>query len=98
MRYDLKIEIKDTKFFLDFLKRAYKDGVLLDSKQKITFDKDSFVFPLCKGLTNLTARLYNEEIVDGTARFIISENEDNIEMYPCSLYCEFENNKYSFSV
>ena len=98
MKYELRLEFKDTKFFIDFIKKSYKDGVLVDRNQKIVFDKNDPSFSLCKGLTNLSARLYNEDIIDGTLRFIICEEQDNVSLYPCSLYCDYENNKYSFSI
>ena len=97
MKYELKIEIKDIKLFLELIKKSYKNGVLCDKTQKLSFDKESPIFSLCKGLTNLPARLYNDEIIDGTSRFIIIEEQDFVDFYPCSIYCEFENNKYTFS-
>lgn len=97
MKYELRIEIKDVNLFLDLIKKSYKNGILVDKLQKLSFDKDSSTYTLCKGLTNLTARLYNETIIDGTAKFIISEEDEVVNMYPCSIYCEYENNKYIFS-
>jgi hypothetical protein len=97
MKYELRIEIKDTGRFLDLIKKSYKNGFLADKNQKLIYDNQSHIFHLCKGLTNLTARLYNEEIIEGTIKFLISEEQNCVYLYPCSLYCEFENNRYIFS-
>ncbi len=79
------------------IKKSYQNGLLVDKTQKLVFDTNSQIYHLCKGLTNLTVRLYNDEIIDGTSRFIISEEQDCINLSPCSLYVEYENNKYIFS-
>ena len=97
MKYELKIEFKDTKLFIDYIKKAYKNGTLNDRKQKFTFDSSTDIFNLCKGLNNIAVRLYNEEVIDGTLRCIVVEKEKEVSFFPCSLYCEHENNKYSFS-
>ncbi len=98
MKYELKIEFKDTKVLLDLIKKSYKNGVLFDKTQKIILEKNTHNYLLCKGLDNLAARLSNEEIIDGSLRFIITETRDTISLYPCSIYCDYENNKYVFSV
>ncbi len=97
MKYELKIEIKETKPLVNLIKKSYKDGVLSDKTQKLTYDKNSAMYNLCKGLSNLFIRLYNDKIMDGSIKFIINEEEENIGLYPCSLYCEYENKKYNFS-
>ena len=98
MKYELRIEFKDTKLFIDYIKKTYKNGILNDRSQKITFNKETDIFKLCKGLNSIAVRLYNEEIIDGALRCILIEKEDEISFFPCSLYCEQENNKYSFSI
>jgi hypothetical protein len=98
MKYELKIDFKDTKLFLDYIKSCYNGGVLVDKTKKLIFDNTTTVFPLCKGLTNLCARLYNDEIIDGSLRFIINEENDLVSLTPCSIYYEIDNNKYSFSI
>ena len=98
MKYELKIELKDLELFSQFINSAYKNGTLYDKTKKLTFDKGSNTHTLCKGLSNLAVRLYNEEIIDGTIRLIVSETEEGVDLYPCSLYYEVENNKYSFSI
>lgn len=98
MKHELKIEFKDTKVLLDFIKSSYNNGYLTDKSKKLIFEKNSTTYNLCKGLTNLPVRLWNDEIIDGTIRFIIEEEEEVISLYPCSICYEEDNNKYSFII
>ena len=98
MKHEIKIEFKDTKLLLDFIKSTYTNGYLSDRTKKMDFDKDTNIFFLCKGLSNHTVRLWNEEIIDGTLRLIIQENKDTISLYPCSIHYEMDNEKYSFLI
>ena len=56
MKYELKIEFKDTKLFIDYIKKAYKNGILSDRKQKFTFDNTTSTYDLCKGLPHFRPR------------------------------------------
>ena len=101
MKHEIKIEFKDTKFLLDFIKSAYNNGILSDRSKKLDFDKDTNIYDLCKGLYNHTVRLCNNEIIDGSLRLIIEENKENkdgISLYPCSIFYEMEHEKFSFII
>lgn len=98
MKYEIKIEFKDTNFLSKLIETSYKDGVLIDKTQKITLTEDSPFFNLCKGLSNHTARIWNEELIDGSLRCLIQEEGDVTSLYPCSIKYEMENNKYSFII
>jgi hypothetical protein len=98
MKHELKIEYKDTKALHDFIKSSYENGVLINKNNKLTFDNKSQFYNLCKGLSNHTIRLINDELIEGSLRFSIQEEEDNIVLYPCSIIYEIDNNKYSFLI
>jgi len=98
MKHELRFEFKDTKTLLAFVKSCYDNGVLVDRTKKMTFEKTSHIYSLCKGLSNLSVRIWNDEIIDGTMRFIIDEHSENIDLYPCSIIYEMDNNKYSFII
>jgi hypothetical protein len=98
MKHELKFEFKDTKTLLPFIESCYGNGVLVDKTKKMTFDKTSHFYSLCKGLSNLAVRIWNDEIIDGTMRFIIEEHPENVDLYPCSIIYEMDNNKYSFII
>jgi hypothetical protein len=44
----------------------------------------------------VTVKIINEEVVDGTLRFVIDDTEDVIKLYPISVYCIKEEDRYIF--
>lgn len=98
MKYDIKIEFKDTKLLLEFINSSYNNGYLSDRTKTLDFSKDTQIYSLCKGLSNHIARIWNDEILDGTLRFIIKENNDSVSLCPCSIHYEMDNNKFSFLI
>ena len=98
MKHEIKIEFKDTKLLLEFIKSTYSNGYLSDRTKKLDFDKDTNIFALCKGLSNHTVRLWNEEIIDGSLRLIIQEGKENVSLFPCSICYEMDNTKFSFLI
>ena len=96
MKHELKIEFKETQILKSLLEETYKDGYLFNRDTKIVIEETSPIYILCKGLNNLTVRIWNEEIIDGPWRFIIQENVDIISLHPCSIKYEIDNDKYSF--
>jgi hypothetical protein len=97
MKYELKIEIKDTNLLTDLIKSAYLDGKLNNKELFLSYNEETNIYNLCKGLSNLIARIYNNDIIEGSARFIILEKDNMVKLYPCSIYCDYENKKYIFS-
>lgn len=98
MKHELKIEYKDTKTFSTFIKTCYNEGYLSNKDVKMIFDKSTSIFNLCKGLSNHTIRLTNDEIIEGSMRFSIQEEGDIVALYPCSIFYEMDGNKYSFLI
>ena len=98
MKHELKIEYKDTKTFSAFIKETYDNGILTTKNSKMKFEKNSNIYSICKGLSNHTIRLTNDELIEGSLRFSIQEENDTIYLYPCSIIYEMEGNKYSFLI
>lgn len=98
MKHELRFEFKDTKLLSSFIELCYNDGILTDKNKKMTFDKTSHIYNLCKGLSNLTVRIWNDEILDGTMRLIIDDTINEVSLYPCSIVYVMDNNKYSFLI
>jgi hypothetical protein len=98
MKHEIKIEYKDTKTFSAFIKSCYNNGFLIKKDIKLTFDNKSPFYAICKGLSNHTIRLTNDELIDGSLRLSIQEEQDYISLYPCSIIYEMDNNKYSFLI
>jgi hypothetical protein len=96
MKNELKIDFKETQILKQLLQDSYNEGVISNTNNKIVFEEDTPNYLLCKGLHNLTVRLWNDELIDGPLRCIIQEEESYISLYPCSIHYEIDNNKYSF--
>ena len=41
-------------------------------------------------------KITNEEVIDGAMRFMIDETQGEIRLYPISIYCIKEEDKYIF--
>jgi len=53
-------------------------------------------YTIFKGLNSATAKITNEEVIDGTMRFMIDETSGEIRLYPISIYCIQEEERYIF--
>jgi hypothetical protein len=100
MKYELKIEYRD-KIQLDkVIKESYFEtgtkGKLMGKKSSLKIDKDDPLFIVFKGLNNMTAKILNDEIIDGSVRCVVDETEQEINLYPVNSYCIVEDEKYSF--
>lgn len=103
MKSEIKVEFNNSDVLGDLIKKAYFEngqmGKLLGKKNyiEVTPDLDDVLHTIVKGLHNATIKITNNDIVDGTFRFIIDENENgSIKIYPINIYCVFENSKYCF--
>lgn len=100
MKYELKIEYRD-KIQLDkVIKESYFEagtkGKLLGKKSSLKIDKDDPLFIVFKGLNNMTAKILNDEMIDGSVRCVVDETDQEINLYPVNSYCIVEDEKYSF--
>lgn len=101
MKFELKIEYHDDSVLDNLIKEVYftkeTPGKISNKKNRnIVIDKDDPLYIVFKGLDKLTTKLCNINLIDGSMRFIINEDLDNISLEPCSIYCVIENEKYSF--
>ena len=96
MKNELKIDFKENQILKQLLEDTYNNGVITNTMTKIVFEEDTPNYLLCKGLHNLTVRLWNEDLIDGSLRCIIQEEDSYIYLYPCSIHYEIDNNRYSF--
>jgi hypothetical protein len=68
----------------------------MGKKSSLKIDKDDPLFIVFKGLNNMTAKILNDEIIDGSVRCVVDETEQEINLYPVNSYCIVEDEKYSF--
>ena len=100
MKYELKIEFKDKSQLNQMIEESYfKDGTkgkLVGKKSSIKILKEDPLFIVFKGLNNMTAKILNDELIDGSVRCVVDETSDIINLYTVNPYCILEDEKYSF--
>lgn len=100
MKYELKIEFKDKSQLNQVIEESYFNdgtkGKLVGKKSSIKITKEDPLFIVFKGLNNMTAKILNDELIDGSVRCVVDETSDMINLYPVNPYCILEDEKYSF--
>lgn len=100
MKYELKIEFSDSTQLDDVIKSSYfsqdMSGKLIGKKSSLEIPSSNEHFKMFKGLNNITVKIINHDMIDGSMRCVVNEASDKIELYPCNNYCEIEDGKYSF--
>lgn len=102
MKSELKLEFKNKETLKEVIQKAYfndgQNGALKGNKNSILIsESDDVLHTILKGLDNLTVKLENEELIDGTFRFLVEEKGKEINLVPISLYCiTTEDGRFSF--
>lgn len=100
MKYELKIEFKDKEKLENIIKSSYfednNNGRLKGKKDYLTINENETLFIAFKGLNNITVKLINDDLIDGSMRFVVDEMINCINLYPINNYCIVEDKKYSF--
>jgi len=100
MKYELKIEFKEKDELEKMIQKSYFEdgskGKLIGKKAYIQIKQDDPLFIVFKGLNNITAKLTNEDLIDGSMRCVVDETEEVISLFPINNYCIVEHEKYSF--
>lgn len=100
VKYEVKMELDNSNLLKSLIEKAYFDngnlGKINGNKNFITIDETSKIYNELKELTNSSIKISNQEIIDGTIRFMVTEDGDNIKLEPISIYCVKEDDKYSF--
>jgi len=100
MKSELKVEYINKDALEELIQKAYfkkgQMGKLFGQKNYIQITPDDdFMYTVVNGLNNATIKVTNEELIDGSLRFIIDES-DGVKIYPVSIYCINEDERYSF--
>jgi hypothetical protein len=100
MKYEMKIEFKDESQLKDVIEKSYFEegnlGKLIGKKSFVTIEQEDPLFIAFKGLNNMTVKLFNEKIIEGSMRCVIDETDTKINLYPINNFCIIEHSKYSF--
>lgn len=100
IKHEIKIEFPNSESIQKIIQKAYfNDGQMGKIKDKTYYlpinEKDDS-YSLLKGLNGSTIKIVNEDIIDGNMRFMIDEAHGDIRLYPISIYCIKDNDKYIF--
>jgi len=99
MRSEIKMEFSNSIILRKVIEKAYFEegflGKLLTKNNfiEVTEDLDDILYTVVKGLNNATIKITNEDIFDGSCRFIIEDIDNNPKLYPISMYCIVDDNK-----
>ncbi len=100
MKYEIKIEIKDNNLLKKTITESYfKDkslGKLIGKESFIPINQEDPLFIVFKGLNNMTIKLTNDDIIDGSMRCVVDESSEIVRLFPINNYCIVEDEKYSF--
>ena len=102
IKHEIKIEFQDLKSLKNLIEKTYfKDGQmgkLISNSNYIEIDEKSndVIYSILKGLDGNTIKIINENIIDGSLRFMVNETNNEIRIYPISIYCINDNGKYIF--
>jgi hypothetical protein len=99
--HEIKVEFSNSDVLKSIIEKAYFEegymGKIIGKKHSLLIEKsDDINWTIFNGLNNVTVKIINEEIIEGTMRFIIDESEDELRLYPISVYCIKEEDKYIF--
>jgi hypothetical protein len=99
MKSEIKIEFSNNKELKKIIQKAYFEegylGKLLTNSNfiEVTSDVDDIFYTVVKGLNNATIKVTNNELIDGSCRFIVDDTGENPKIYPISMYCIVDDNK-----
>ena len=102
IKHEIKVELKNSESLRTIIEKSYfEEGQLgkISSKKNyinVYESEDDVSYAIFKGLNSATTKITNDEVIDGTMRFMIDETNDEVRLYPVSIYCIKENDKYIF--
>jgi len=102
VKYEIKVELSKTEEIQTLIEEAYfRDGFggkIIGKQHFLSITpEDDINWSIFSGLNNTTCKILNDEVIDGTLRVLIDEqNQNEIRLYPISVYCIKESDRYIF--
>ncbi len=96
---EIKVNFLDSDNLKKLIEESYfKDGYngKINGKENFLKIENDVDFTIFKGLDKNIVKLLNEDLINGTIRVIIEEDNGDIRLYPVSIYCVKEKEKYTF--
>ena len=89
MKYEMKIEYDNVEDLKNLIYKSYfedNNGKIKGKIAHLEIQKEDPMYLILNGLNNMTVRVSNESIIDGFFRFVVDEDDDHINLIPCSIY------------
>ena len=101
LKHEVKVELQNSEKLKDIFEKTYfeeSNGKINGNKNFFSFteNEDPEAFEVLNQLNNTTVKICNIDIIDGSARFVVEKDIDSRKLYPASIYCIKEDDKYSF--
>ena len=102
IKHEIKVEFSNSEVLKSLINKAYFEegymGKIMGKENYIKVDEatDDIAYTIFKGLNSATAKITNEEVIDGAMRFMIDETQGEVRLYPISIYCIEEDGRYIF--
>ncbi len=102
IKHEIKVEFSNSEALKNIIQKSYFEGgqmgKIMGKENYIKVDEttDEVAHTIFKGLNSATAKITNEEVIDGAMRFMIDETQGEVRLYPISIYCIQEEEKYIF--
>ena len=100
MKHEIKVEFSDSKSLEKLIEKAYFEkglkGKISGKEHFLKIEEsDDVLHTVFKGLNNATVKITNDDVIEGSLRFMIDETSGDVRIYPISIYCVKED-RYSF--
>jgi len=101
IKHEIRVEISNSKDIKDLIEKAYFEegisGRIMGKKNFLKIDEsDDINYTIFKDLNGATVKVFNQELIDGSMRFMVDEAEGKVKLYPVSIYAIKEDGKYIF--
>jgi hypothetical protein len=101
IKHEIKVDFKNSNDLTNLIEKSYfldgDTGKILKKEHYLKIDESKDIdYSIFKGLDGATVKLLNDDVVDGSMRFMVEEVDSEIRLYPISIYAIKEGNRYSF--
>ena len=102
VKHEIKVECSATEALRGIIQKSYFiEGLAgkIQGKENymvLSEEIDEVAHTVLKGLHNATVKIVNPDIIDGAMRFMVDESNGDLRIYPISIYCIKEDEKYIF--
>lgn len=101
IKHEIKVEISNNEALESLIEKAYFEkgqmGRIMGKEHFLEINEsDDINYTIFKDLDGATVKITNSEVISGSMRFMVNQNENLIKMTPISIYCIKEEGKYIF--